>query len=479
MKKILTYIFTAAALMVSGSVAAQNLNSAYFADGYVMGHQLNPAKEYDRKGYISMPGLTNWNIGLKGNLELTDLVKKMSDGKLVTFLYPGLSESEAMGGFKSNNKMMMDLRLDILSFGFHAFGGYNTFTVGSRTNVGFNMPREMFDLVREISNKNYDISDFGTTVSSWAEIGLGHSHQINDAWRIGAKAKILLGLGYAKVNMDNLQLDLRGTDEWTATANASAEVGVKGFTWGEKKITEYNSKVDANGNPLTYEQIDFDNVDVDGFGLNGGGIAFDLGVEWDMGKQGLVDGLKLSASLLDLGFIKWNTVAMAQNNGEKFVFNGFENIKVEGGDGTEMEDQIDDLGDRLSDLYSLQESGTSSKARALGATLNIAAEYALPAYDKLSFGLLSTTRMQGVYTWNEERLSVTLSPGKMFEISGNVAVGTFGTNVGWLLNFHPRACNIFIGSDHCVGKFAKPFIPKRSSYNVNFGIAFPIGKSRI
>ncbi len=424
-----------------------------------------------------MPVLSNWNIGLKGNMGLKSFLHPHPNGNgLVTFLHPDISSEVALKQFHNNNKMLMDMNLDILSFGFRGMGGYNTVTLGVRVNYGFNMPKEYFEFTKSLENKDYNFSNTNTKTAAWAELALGHSHQITEAWRIGAKAKILLGAAYANVNLDNVHMDLRGENEWTANANATAEVGIKGFTWGETERKEYNNQYPGHE---YYEQINFDNVDVESPGLNGGGFALDLGTEWDLGKQGLVEGLKLSASLLDLGFIKWKNIALAQNRGEEFVFNGFNDIKVEDGDGTDFEDQTDDLGDRLSDLYSLQDGGTTSSAKALGTTLNIAAEYALPCYDKLSFGFLSTTRIQGVYSWNEERISATISPAKCFEVSGNVAFGTFGTNVGWLINFHPRGFNLFLGSDHCVGKFSKQGIPLRSSYDVNFGIAFPIGKSKI
>ena len=197
------------------------------------------------------------------------------------------------------------------------------------------------------------------------------------------------------------------------------------------------------------------------------------------GKAGTRGRLKLSASLLDLGFISWSDVAIAQNKGDAFVFNGFHNIQVSDGPGEPLDEQADDLGDRLSDLYSLQDGGSGSKTTGLGATLNLAAEYALPSYRHLKFGLLSTTRLQGVYSWNEERLAVTLSPAKMFEMSCNVGVGTLGANLGWVINFHPRSFSLFIGSDHCIGKFSKQMVPLRSNYDFCMGINIPFGKSRI
>lgn len=473
MKKTFKYMMAVAMAFIASNANAQNLSSAYFLDGYAQGHELNPAKEYDRKGYFGLP-LSNLNIGTKGNIGLKDFLYKNPNGSgLVTFLHPDISTSEGLSGFHSNNKLLTDMRIDLVSVGFHAFKGYNTINISARANAGLNVPYELFDLAKNLQNKNYDISNFGATATAWAEIGLGHSHKINDSWRIGAKAKILLGGGYAKLQMDNLSLNLENPDLWTATANATVEAGVKNLNWGTPETKTYKDK--SKG---TYQQIDFDEVDVDNFGLNGGGMAFDLGVEWDLEKQFDVKGLKISASLLDLGFIKWKDVAQAQNNGTPFTFDGFDDIKVKG-DGEKIDNQVDDMADRLSDLYSLQDAGTTSKATMLGATLNVGVEYALPAYKHLKFGFLSTTRIQGKYSWNEERLAATISPCKMFEASANVGVGTLGANLGWIINFHPRGFNLFLGSDHCLGKVAKQGVPLRSNYDFCMGINFPIGKSRI
>lgn len=433
---------------------------------------MNPAKEYDRKGYFGFP-LSNLNIGIKGNIGVKDVLYKNPNGSgLVTFLHPDISFDKAMSGFKNNNKMLSDMRIDVINVGFHAFKGYNTINVGVRSNFGLNAPYEIFELTKNLSNKDYDISDFGATAMAWGEIGLGHSHQINKAWRIGGKFKFLVGGAYAKLKMDNLSLNLQNPNQWTATANATVEAGVKGFTWGETE-----TKLDNSGRP--YERIDFDNMDVKNTGINGLGAAFDLGFEWDLEQQFNVKGLKVSASILDLGFIKWKDVAIARNNGDPFTFNGFNDVQIKDGSGTKIDDQIDDLGDDLEDLYRLQDDGMKSKSTPLGATLNVAVEYALPSYRHLKFGFLSTTRIQGVYSWNEERLSVTVSPAKMFEVSANAGVGTLGANVGWIINFHPRSFNLFFGSDHCIGKFSKQGVPLRSNYDFCMGLNYPIGKSRI
>lgn len=474
--KNIRHILTAAALTMACGISAQNLNSAYFMDGYAYGHLLNPAKDYDRKSYFSVPILPgNMNFGIKGNIGLKNIFLKNPNGNgLVTYLHPSIGYNQAMEGFNSNNKLISDIRYDLLSVGFHGMGGYNTLTIGVRANVGLNVPFELFSLTKKLENRDYELEDLGVNANAWAEIGLGHSRQINDAWRIGAKAKILLGAGYARLKMDKLELDLENPNRWIAEGQANMEMGINGFTWGETEQKEYSSK------PGTYyEQLNLDNADIENPSLNGGGFAVDLGAEWDMGEQGILDGMKFSAAVLDLGFIKWKNVSMAYNKGEEFVFDGFENIQVEDGPGTSFDDQIDELEDKLSDLISLQDGGMKSKARMLGATLNLGVEYALPVYDKLSFGLLSTTRIQGEYSWNEERISANVSPVKWFEVGANFGVGTMGASFGWMINLHPRGFNLFMGMDRMLGKLSKQGIPLKSNADFNIGINFPLGKSNI
>lgn len=471
MKTIFRNTLAIAILCLCGSVSAQNLNSAYFLDGYAYGHYMNPAKDYDRNGYVGLPALGHLNVGLNGNLSLTDILK-LNNGSLTTYLNPNISVKDALSGFSSTNHTNANLRLDIISFGFHAWGGYNTFNISARTNVGFTAPYELFEATKNLTNKDYNISGIGMNTTAWAEIGFGHSRKVTDAWRVGGKLKVLLGAGHAVLNVKNAHLNLEAPDKWIIEAEAEANVSIKGFTWGETETKEYKSK------PGTYEQINFDNVDVESPGLNGWGLGLDLGAEWNLGEQGWLEGMTVSASLLDFGFISWNETHRAYNKGEAVEFTGFNDIQVSDGPGTSFDDQSDRYGDRFSDLIALQDGGKVSSTKMLGATLNIGVEYELPQYRQLSFGLLSTTRIQGKYSWNEERISATVSPLRWLEGSINLGFGTLGTSFGWVANIHPKGFSLFLGMDHTMGRLSKQGIPLKSSTSFTMGISFPFGKSR-
>ena len=378
---------------------------------------------------------------------------------------------EALGNFHNNNKIQMDFTTSIFSFGIHKWKGFNTLEVNLRMNGGFNAPYDMFELTKDLQNRNYNLSAFGANAQAYAEVAGGHSREVYKGIRAGAKLKFLVGAGRVDAQFTELRLDLQDENRWMATANATVNAHVKGLTWGEMKVEEYE-----NGG--TYETIDFDNVDIDGAkGIAGVGMALDLGAEADFGKLDLVENLHAGLAVRDLGFLKWKEGISAKNNGDPFEFDGFNNIMVDDEHGEDFDDMSDDLTDRLTDLYRLKDTGAASgRTTGLGTTLTLSASYDLPYYDKLSFGFTYNQRIQKTYGWHEERIYATVKPTKWFEASVNGGVGTFGPMWGWVINFCPTGFNFFIGMDHVVGKMAKQGVPLNSNANFSLGIAFPLGK---
>ena len=135
---------------------------------------------------------------------------------------------------------------------------------------------------------------------------------------------------------------------------------------------------------------------------------------------------------------------------------------------------MDAIGKDLEDYASFHRTENGVKRTAmLGATLNIGAEYAFPLYNKLHFGFLSSTRIKGKYSWSEGRISANVAPIKWFDAGVNYAISSFGSSFGWLLNFHPRGFNFFIGMDHLMGKVTPQFIPVKSG-NMNVSLGFNV-----
>ncbi|MCI7787687.1 MAG: DUF5723 family protein [Prevotella sp.] len=463
MKRLATYMMTAAMTLCGTAVTAQTMNSAYFTGDYKYRHDLNPAYG-NEQNYISWPALGNLNVSTHGNFGYGDVVMnnpmfgKGSDKKMTTFLNPYISSSDALSGFsKGNNRISGNVDITILSAGFKAFGGYNTIELGARTSFGMSLPYELFEFAKNTGNKSYDIGDVTANATAFAQLAFGHSHQIGDKLRIGAKVKFLFGGARADLKMENLKADLTADDKWTVTGKATANVSMKGFTYLESE-EEYNDPQRG-----TYRKVD--DVDIDGAGLGGFGMAFDLGGIYKINRDWTV-----SAAVVDLGFINWSNNMQATNRSQSFIFNGFHDTAVKSDHTNSLDNQADKYGDQIADFANLSDEGDQgSRSTGFGATVNVGCEYTLPIYRKLTFGLLSSTRINGDHTWTEGRLSANVAPLKWLDGGINVAVNSYTASMGWVLNIHPKGQNFFIGMDHLLGKTSKEFIPLSSNASVCVG----------
>lgn len=459
MKHIKTIIAAAVLSLSANTAKAQHTESGYFTDGYLFRHEMNPAIGND-KNYVSMPAIGNIDFSLHGNLGVKDLLYNI-DGKTSLFTNPNVSVSEFLGNINSKNKVGTDLKMQILGIGFKGFGGYNTIGLNVRANADVKVPGTLLRLAKEgLTDKTYDLTNTKAHADVYAELALGHSRQINEHLRVGAAFKVLLGAANVDAYFDKAELSFDGND-WRAVTNATVKASVKGLEYitdteergpeGEKTMHTYVNDVDADA------------------GINGFGLAVDLGAEYKLN-----DDWKFSAALLDLGFISWSNNVVASTNGDRrFSLNDY-TFNADNDANNSFEREIDRLTEDLASLYELQNNGNQGgRTTGLGATLNLGAEYTLPVYRKLTFGLLNTTRISGSYSWTDFRLSTNWKPSKTFSMGANVAAGTYGCAFGWIVNLHTNGFNLFLAMDNTIGNMAKQGVPLSSNASFSMGINFP------
>lgn len=444
---------TAICLCTSATIA-QDTYSGYFLDNYTYRYQMNPAFGNNDNGFVGFPALGNINIGMHGNLHLSDVIYNRN-GKTVLFTNPAVSAAEAMEGFSDRNKIGAAFRINMINVGFKALGGYNTVGINMVGNVDASIPKAFFSLVKEgVENKTYDINDIRGHAEAYAEIALNHSRDIKQVpgLRVGAAVKFLIGVGSIDAHYRDAHLVL-GQDSWDITANADLYASVKNMKFKH----DYNKEAKR-------EYVS--GAKLDGFGLNGFGLGFDLGAEYKWKD------FRFSAAVLNLGFISWNQTQHASTDGTvNFKTNDY-TFDV---DSDDDKDAFDDMKRDLSAIYQLKDKGNSgSRTTALAATLNFGANYEFPLYRRLNFGLVNTTRIHGTFTTTQFRLSANVKPVDILSASANVACGTFGWGFGWLVNLKlHKGFNLFVGMDQTLGKLAKQGIPLNSNAKVNFGIDFP------
>lgn len=456
MKTYIRLIAASSMIGIASLAGAQNTNSGYFLDGYNYRYQMNPAFG-NEMNFVSIPAIGNMNFAMRGNLHLTDVIHVI-DGKSVLFTNPEVPNS-CLNDFKKVNMIGTDIKLNILSGGFKAWGGYNTVSINARANAYAGVPKSLFMLAKDgLRNRTYDLSDLNVNAQAYAEIGFNHSRDIDvvPGLRVGAAMKFLIGLANFQANTKTARLTL-GKNEWTAVTNADIYANIGGF--------RYKTKM----NDLNHEYVSGADMKGDGsFGANGFGLSFDLGANYKWRD------FNFSLALLDLGWISYSKTMKASTNGER-TFNSDQYIfNPEEGKDNSFKQEWDRLNDNLSELYQLTDEGDiGTHAVMPGMTLNVGVDYTLPMYRRLHFGVLSSSRFMQNFTWSELRISANVNPVDCFSATANFAVSNFGCAFGWLVNFNHRWFNIFVGMDNTLSKLAKQGIPLNSNASVNFGINIP------
>lgn len=466
MKKSLRYM--AAALTMAAAIlptSAQELRTSYFMETSNYRHQMNPALL--DSPYVGLL-FSNINIGMTGNIgakqfifDTNGLPGYTGNYRYTTFMDPNVDAKTLLNKLHDKNRFDLYLNYNLFSVGFKAWGGVNLLELNLRSNTNLTLPKGLFEFAKTAGEKeHYEFGGLGMRTQNYMELALGHSRDINDQWRVGGKLKFLIGAAYADFTADNVTLDMT-EDAWRIQSNAQ----MKASLLKSDVIHEDPSKNSADGRPRVKELDNF------GFSLPGFGMALDLGVTYKP-----IENLTLSAAITDLGFISWKNTHHASSQGD-YTFDGFNNIYI-GSDKDQTEDiddQFDQIGDDLEEMFSVYDDGTKTATQALAATLNVGAEYKLPAYDKLKFGFLYTSRIHGKYSWHQGMLNVGVRPVKWFECNVNGAVTSTGVTAGGMLSLKAPHFNFYIAADRFFSKMGKQGVPLNSSNgNITFGMTFPL-----
>ena len=480
-KKLILGVAAACAL---GATAQEASRTAYFMDGYSYRHELNPAFSGERN-YISIPALGNMNISLFSSVGVNNFlfptknIPQLANSGygLTTFMSPYITADQFLGKLSNNNKISTNFDFTLLSTGFKAFHGYNTISIGVHAGVGLNIPKDMLKFLKvwqDGADTHYNFKDVRANATAMAEIALGHSHKITEDLTIGAKLKFLVGLGNVSAHITDMDVRMN-ENAWTVMANgkfeAAAGTGLVLPTRAESGIAE-----NASQNTL----IDWEGIQYNNFGIGGYGLGIDLGATYK-----LLDGdLELSAAVQDLGFIDWkNGIVGKTQNTEPWSFNGFHNIAINPdeeagnvGGNNSIDDQLDNMLDDLKQVVNFhREDVKAHYVKSLNATIRVGAEYKMPFYKNLTAGFLFSSYIAGVSSWTEGRFYANVKPTKWFDATINYGASTYGNSFGWMINFHPKGFNFFIGTDHQIFKVTKQFIPVghlTGSINFGFNVTF-------
>lgn len=449
-------------MMLGEAAQAQYLRSSYFMEGTSARLQLNPGLQ-PTKGYFNVPIIGSFNMSASSNvLGTSDIIDLMDSG---SDLY---SNDKLFDRLKADNRLNVNLNTDILSFGWYRGKGFWSVNVGLRADFGAALAKDMFSMMRTMNgfaledvagtNQSYSLSNQTLNMKAYAEVGLGYSRRITEKLTVGGRVKVLLGLARAEMNINQFDLNLDVPNLRNYQDDASR---------GELSPSDwYGAHYDysANGNVITTLKgggMTFDNngmidnfdLDAGDLGIAGSGFGIDLGASYKVW-----DNLTVSASILDLGFLKWKesetTVATVSGEAHETI------------DASNYDRYIG--GDFLSFERFDFEEGSPEKVKTktrLYSTLLLAGEYGL-LNNKLSVGAMYTARFAEPKTLNELTFLATFRPKNWLNAAISYSpIQASGKSIGLAVKLGP----LFVGTDYMF------FGGNSKSVNGFLGISFPLG----
>ena len=275
---------------------------------------LNPAIHYKCRTYIELPIISSTgfyynNSGFAYNQAIKSGYGTTGDSLTVDF--DRLSQV-----LHNKNSITTGIRFSIVGAGFALGDYYFSFNISNRTQTRLSFTRDVIGL----KDGNWDVSNnvprqlvlngTGFNAQSFIEISAGASKKLFDDLSAGIRVKYLIGSANLQTRRSDLSLQtsdgpiiLTGISDIKLRSSFPADVSYdnNGFVTG--------IDVSRAGSNIVQNYL-----------FNGNhGLAFDAGVIYDYSDQ-----ITLSASLLDLGFIRWKGNTNQFTEQGSFTFNGFD-----------------------------------------------------------------------------------------------------------------------------------------------------------
>lgn len=466
MKKLVSVVSTI--LVAASSAFAQMPSTLYFMENNPLINNLNPSFQPNDKMYIGMPALSLISVNA-GNSKLTfeDIyVPRTIDGKNTTvlFLHPEAKNEvrnliEKMG---PRDRVYADYNIQLLSFGMRIKDkSYISFSLNNKMDMNVNIPREILKsaLMSEQKGMNdaysFGLNKLSATMNLYSEAALGYSYSFNDNFQVGAKLKYLYG--HAALRTDFKNMDLRiSKDEWRFDGEGKIEAAVPGL-----QIVK-----DEEGK---FDDVEFnDDMSASDFAKSSGtGVAMDLGITYQA-----FDCLKLSASILDLGFIHWkNNVQSLRKSGD-FVYDGI-SYDIHQRDTADIWAPYEDMLDNMYVIDDSESFNTMLTAKAL-----FGLEYCFMR-NKMSVGALSKTYFLRGTAAEDMMLAYNYRPNRIVSASVSYTLTNAEfSNLGLGLNFNFGPVNWFLAMDQIPLRYAKGdgiMVPTRTrGANFAMGLNFLI-----
>jgi Family of unknown function (DUF5723) len=402
------YILIIILALIIADASAQNSQVMYFMN-LPQNHLINPALRPSNSIYIGLPIVSGINLNINNNfVNFSDIfLKGQPKDSIISFLHPNYDVNKFLAKIKKRNSIEPETMIQLLGVGFSlGKDGYIFLDINDRIDGNIVLPVDLFKLAlkgnEEFVGRKIDLSSLRGDIKYYREFGLGYSRNITDKLRIGIKGKLLFGIAAASI--DNKSLGITVNEDYSHTLDANLAVNMSGpvNVYMDSKNNIDSIKFDDNRFKTRSGITDFIS------GKKNMGLGMDIGATYDLTERIIV-----SASITDLGFIRWKKDVTNLTAKNQFEFSGLNMLDVI--NGMKTIDQVgQDMLDSLKNAFVVSKSKTAFTTYlpfgiSLGGSYNVTRQF--------SVGLLSYSRVIGKQIREALTLSANINLGSALSTS--------------------------------------------------------------
>ena len=483
MKTILRSIFVGCLLMCTSVMSAQQVNTLYFLENAPMRHTINPAFQPVSKFYLTLPviGYTSVWAGTNG-WTMSDFIFKGPDGSTITPLHPNAPDNW-LDKRPKTFAIDADLSTNLFGFGFRIKkNGYLHINMTERVMAEAHASSSIFGL-NDMTSGTVGPMNLGVNAWGYTEYALGYSHKITRQWTVGGKIKVLIGNANVNMNVNDLKFS-SSLDSLQVTANgtirAAAPLNWRSLPTDPSELADYDiAELFSNVTNVKPSQVVMEMLNPAGVG-----VAFDLGATYKPIEQ-----LQISASVTDLGFMRWHRLASAEFS----VDTTFTGVDLNYGDYGSINDfdsdnLKSDVQDQLTGYTNAVHVSKIEKEfpylNMLTANLNIGID-ANFWKNRVGIGVYSRTRFYNSHITEEVTLGAAFRPVNWFNLAASYSfINGKWSNVGAGLSIAPYdGLMLTVATDYIPTTYAKAALDgtnvslpyKTAGVNVMVGLAIVVG----
>ena len=439
--KVYQTLFIGIMLVFSAAFArAQGGYTMYKMNNISQQAYLNPAINPDMNVFFGLPALSGIYAGFENNAaSYSKAITTDSEGNNL------LDVEYIAQNSRSSNYFALDLSVDLLNFGFRSGKNFFYFHAREIITTDFSYPDNFINLIAygnaPYAGERLAMDNFAYNFTSYREYAAGWSRKINNKIQLGARFKFLTGMENIRTVNSTLGLTTNANN-YHLTVDGSFDVRSSGvnqllntdFKWQERLFNVQNR-----------------------------GAGLDLGAHYQINDKWMV-----SASVADLGFIRWsNDVRSYSMADTAFTFRGLNLSELVNDDENSAFDRITDS---LENTFAVNED-SSSYTSFLRTRIFLQAQYQINESQNVSL----LTHMSFINSRLNPAFSLAWNSQWGNILGTTVSYNAFGrsfTNIGAGVTLRLGPVQLYAVSDNIFG-FTGPSYSKnrhiRAGVNLVFG----------